>query len=121
MRALLRGERRASPLVVLGFVAVVGVAAYFLVQATSWRNQFFDLKRTIYTRCQQRDAYDRASQQARAAQLDYYQRLLINLQHHPSPQTARFNADLTRSARRVARQLQHALDTGAPRGCSAYR
>lgn len=121
MRSLLRGERHGSALVVAGFIAVIGIAAYFFVQALSWRNQFFELKHTIYTRCQQRDAYDRASQAARAAQRDYYARLLDNLQRHPDPQTARFNAELERSAHQVIARLDDTLDNAAPTGCNAYR
>lgn len=121
MRALLRGERTASPLVMGALAALFLMAVTMLLLAAGYRNQFFDLKHVIYQRCQQRATYDNASQAARAAQLDYYQRLIVNLHHNPSPQNARFNADLEVSARQVIDKLQGALASGVPQGCNQYR
>ena len=84
MRALLNGERVASPLMMGALVGMSAIAVAALFLAVGYRSQFVNLKHVIYARCQARDAYDEASQKARAAQRQWF------VQQISTEQTNRF-------------------------------
>lgn len=113
------GERHAPPLVMGALTALFLMAVTTAILAAGYRNQFFRLRHVIYQQCLQRDAYDRASQQARAAQIRWLEDQVA------AERTNRFiderlRAQRITSAQRAIDGLNRALSVGAPTGCNAY-
>lgn len=113
--------RRYSLHAVVAFVtAVVLVAAAALVLAVGYRNQLVNLRHVIYMRCQAREAYDAASQEARTAQRAWFVQQIEQEQRNPFID-AQLRAQRIGAAQQAIAGLDRALTVGAPRGCAAYR
>lgn len=120
VRALLRGERAAGPLMMGALVGMFAVAVGGLILALGYRSQFIDLKHVIYSRCQAREAYDQASQEARVAQRQWFTEQ-ITAEEGNRFIDANLRAQRIASAQRAIDGLDRALTVGAPRGCAAYK
>lgn len=112
-------RRYSLTAVITAALGLLAVTASALILAVGYRNQLGELRHTIYLRCLQRDAYDRASQDARTAQATYYQRLIVNL--HRNGTDDALTRDLIDSAHDAIDGLHKAVTVGAPQGCTAYR
>lgn len=123
MKALLRGERAASPLLMGALIGLFAMAVTVLILAAGYRDQFIHLKHVIYQRCQQRSAYDEASQLARRGQQHLYQQLAALDRDHPvsAPGAAALQAARVTDYEAAIHELRRPLVVGAPRGCSAYK
>lgn len=105
---------------ILGFLSLLIVAVSALVLAIGYRNQLDGFRHTVYQRCLQRDAYDRASQDARNALREWF------TSHQAEERTNRFiDGDLrdqrVRDDDAVISKLEHTLHVGAPTGCAIYK
>jgi hypothetical protein len=111
--------RVGLPATVVGITAVLIIAASSLILAVGYRNQLGDLRHTIYTRCQQREATTGRPRTPVARCAD-------GLPPMPAEAT---NPFIDRRLRRqrvaadqhVVQKLDHVLRVGAPTGCQQYR
>lgn len=124
MRALSRGERRASVGVVLGLVGVLALLLSTLALTLSYRGQLIELKGTIVSRCEQRQAYDRANNDSVRADAILYQQLLDITAKAPAQTDPKIVA-LVEEQKRVITQArdrkQQAADAGVVGSCNQYR
>lgn len=109
------------PFMVIAALTLLTVSASSLILAVGYRNQLDDLRHVIYVRCQQQARFDEAQQETRSAQLGYYRHFLTNLAANPSGQRVAFDRQLVTDIHVVIVKLRKALDTGTPRGCSAFK
>lgn len=120
MRALLRGERSVAPITMAALVGLFAMAVTVLILAAGYRNQFVHLKHVIYTRCQQRDTYDRAAQHARGAQRDWFEAQIAEERGNKFIDS-RLRQERIAAAQRAISGLNGALRVGAPSGCAVYK
>jgi hypothetical protein len=110
-------SRFGLPAVVTAIAAVVCIAAAALILAVGYRNQFTDLKHTLYVRCEQRQAYDARSDEFKQALIGYYTDLLVNIRHNAAHDE--FYRRLTVRVHDVIARAEAAQ--GRPTGCALYR
>lgn len=113
-------QRTGLPAFIIGTASMLALTMTALILAAGYHDQLGTLKQVIYTRCVQREAYDVASQQARAAQVQYLEDQIA------AERTNKFIDDALRIARIASAQraidgLNRALTVGAPQGCNAYK
>lgn len=113
-------RRLGLPAFLVLVVGMLALSTSSLLLAAGYHDQLTGLRHTIYQRCQQRDAYDRASQDTRDALRTWFAR------HAAQEATNRFIDRKLRRERvaadqRVTRNLDRVLKVGAPTGCKAYR
>jgi hypothetical protein len=112
--------RVGLPATVVGITAVLIIAASSLILAVGYRNQLGDLRHTIYTRCQQREAYDRASQDTRGALRGWFATNAGQEATNPFIDR-RLRRQRVAADQHVVQKLDHVLRVGAPTGCQQYR
>lgn len=131
LRAWAAGEGGVTVLdviVVVLFLAVsitgLGLAIGFHSEAVGTKHQLTDLKRTIYTRCTQRQTYDESNHASVAADVDLYREILRLQQSVPLPADPKMRA-LTLEYRDAIVQAQTRKEKAAAQGvigtCTAYR
>ena len=124
MRALKNGERLGSVGVVLGLFALMCLLVSSLGLTLAYRMQLRDLKATIYHRCVQRQAYDRANNLSVRADADLYAQLLDIAREAPRQTDPRL-ATLVARQEQVIRLAQQRKATAANAGvigsCNSYR
>lgn len=108
----------------LGYLSTVIVAVAALVLAVGYRDQFHNLKHVIYTRCQQRDAYDTAQHESTATDIRLYQDLLAQAaqtRQLTAPELRKYADAQTQILRDALTGKQHAYAAGVIGSCNAYR
>lgn len=126
MRALVRGERRASLGVMLGLVGLLCLLLGTLVLTLDYRAQLTSVRQTIYTRCLQRLQYDQAAHDGQVANAKVWASLAQIAQQTPIPADADPRVKALFEREQVAindakTASQKAADEGVIGGCQVYR
>jgi len=124
MRALLRGERTASPLVMGALAALFLMAVTMLILAAGYRNQFFNLKNVIYHRCSQRTGYDTANHESVGADVQLYRSLLDQAEKNAAAVPARYREAERMQQDAIRKALatkEHAYAVGVIGSCNVYK
>ena len=128
MRALTRGERRASVGVVAGLVGVLLLLISTLALTLSYRGQLNDLHETLLTRCEARVEYDKRFIRAAEGDAQFYADLLDVAERaetvRPEPLTPEVRALVEEQKQIIvtARMAKQAIvDQGVIGSCDQYR
>lgn len=91
-------------------------------QARLAHNQLVAVTKLIRSRCEQRDLYDQAAQEARQAQARLYQRLITIDRTNPAraPHDRRVQAAQVSAYQAAINALAVPLQIGAPTGCTQF-